>query len=847
MPNNKAQKPAQPLYVTPKTLIQSRLYTIIRHLDSITSLWGVRPMNKSRIALLIVVALFIPLLAGSGELLEDRADYSVFDANITEELNNANSEDTLEVIIQFEDEVKDTDLSLLEILDFEVKRTYHVIPAVFAVGSKNGILRLSQYDRVFHIEFNERLQLLMDESTTTINATKVWASQIIDSDNSTRMGGDNNPFHIDGAGITVVVLDSGIDAGHPDLDYGEKTIMNLKSDMDGSYTEAENTDTSSGHGTHCSGTVAGNGDASGGARKGVAPGANLIGLSTGEAVVISNALGALEWVYDHSRANANPYNIRAVSNSWGSSGEYDPGNSINQVTRRIVYDNNVAVVFAAGNAGADNHDGHEVTTNPYSLEPSVISVAAMARDGSGMAGFSSRGVADDNFTWPDIGAPGVSIWATEARKTLISAMRKQDQNDAMDGYYMSISGTSMATPHVSGLMALLFQAAPSLTVSEVHDDYSGDDEAYWEDDETRIHEVEEIIKLTATYVPPAQDNGVPTNNSTGMNSQPNDFAQGYGLVSAERAVALALTLQEMRKQDKHTTVMDAYRRYFNITTKGISSAETNVLATSWIGDWSQLTDPENPSSILTTPHPRAVYVHNKTSRIIVDLVYDPISTTDLYTASLTLVIDYNGDGNIDWRGDSSFSAEGIKHEEIEVGGGGGETGQLWEFNVEGRAVWVGKPKGLGLGENEFNECLIEYAVSVQMVLDVPEGENVTYETGDLHAKIAQPEFGEPTPEFHGNSSIEMTTYFFDLTRVYMDEEEPEKKTPAPEFPWWLVILAIIIAGLLGFYYWRFKMAPKETVVTAEPITSQVSSQPVGEIVEAEVISGPSQVPEAKNG
>jgi serine protease AprX len=804
-------------------------------------------MKKTGLTLLIMFVLIIPILGSSGDIFADTPSFEVLDSRLIARLDSADSDDILEVIIQFKDEVKDQDLHLLSALGFEVGQTFHVIPAVYALGTKSAITRLSHYERTTHIEYNEPLFYLMDESTSTINATKVWASPIIESSNKTRYDTDNLPLTIDGKGITIVVLDSGVDAGHPDLDYGEKTIRNLKSDMDGSYTEAENTDTSSGHGTHCAGTIAGNGDASGGARRGVAPKANLIGISTGEAVAILNALGALEWVYDNSRPNANPDNIKGVSNSWGSSGEYNPENSINQVTRRIVNDNNVGVIFAAGNAGADNHDGHEVTTNPYSLEPGVISVAAMERDGSGVAGFSSRGAANDNFTWPDFGAPGVTIWATEARKTLISAMRKQDPADAQDGYYMSISGTSMATPHVSGLTALLFQAAPSLRVSEFHDDSMDEDSEYWEDSDTRIHEIELIMKLTADYVlPGSEDNGVPSNGTIGLNNQPYDFAQGYGIVNAEKAIALALTLEELRRADDDITVMDAYYRYFNVTTKGSRIDSTNVLATSWIGDWSMFTDPSNPTSSFTTQHPRSIFIHNRTSRIIVDLAYDPLSTSELTGGTLTLVIDYNGDGTIDWRGDSSFSSDGIKHDEIEVGGGGAETGQYWEFNVEGRAANIPRITDPDLGANEFNEAIMEYSVSVQMVFDITEGEIIYYESGDLHAKVAQPEFGEPTQEYMGNGSIEMATYFYDLTKVYQEEAPPPRKSQDAGFPWWIILILAVLVGLLGYVMFQKKKTQENATFTPVEVVQPQKAPITGEIVEAEVISEPVQPQPVEN-
>jgi hypothetical protein len=470
----------------------------------------------------------------------------------------------------------------------------------------------------------------------------------------------------------------------------------------------------------------------------------------------------------------------------------------------------------------------------------------MARDGSGVASFSSRGAADDIFTWPDIGAPGVSIWATEARKTLISAMRKQDPDDAQDGYYMAISGTSMATPHVSGLAALMWQAAPSMRISEFYDDYGiADDEAYWNETTNRIHEVEAIMKLTAKYVLPAADNGVPNNYTISMNNQPMDFAQGYGIVQADKAVALSLTLEDMRRTDHDTTLMDAYYRYFNISTNGTTTANTNVLATSWTGDWSMFTDPENGASSFTTDHPRQVYVHNRTARIIVDLQYEPLSSTEYQGSSLWVVIDYNGDGSMDWSGDSSFSTEGTRRDEIDLGGGGSESGQLWHINVEGRAIKIIRPEGPNFGENEFMEAIIEYRLSIQMIFDIGEEETIYYETGDFHARIAQPEFGEPTMEYDGNGTLEMKTYFYDLTKIYAEEVEPPAPPAEAGFPFWILIIIIIVAALLGYYLWKTnlqpkKAAPEDVKVVSPPTTNQVVQ--TGEVVEVEMVAE-SAVPE----
>ncbi|UCH89875.1 MAG: S8 family serine peptidase [Thermoplasmata archaeon] len=735
------------------------------------------------------------------------------DPYLKQELAGALEFEQLEVIVQFYNEILPVDRMFLEKIGFQSEREFTAIPAVYGLATPIEIQLLSEYERTYWIEYNEQLEYLMDETTRTTNATKVWDTYITDI-----TGEISEP--IDGEGITVVVVDSGIDAGHPDLDYGEKVIYNYKSDLDGSYTSVENSDTSSGHGTHCSGTIGGTGDASAGARRGMAPGCDIIGISTGEAVSILNALGALEWVYEHSKPNSNPHNIRVVSNSWGTNADYNPEDNIVKVTEKLTYENNVAVVFAAGNAGSDNHLGETVTTNPYSLTPAVISVAAMWKTPTGIAYFSSRGSVEDNFTWPDIGAPGFHIWATEARKTLITAnVKMSNQEDAMDGYYMSISGTSMATPHVAGLSALLWQAAPSLRVSNVHDDYSGNgkyvNDEFWTSPNTLIHEVELIMKLTSMYVEPdnepvntENDNGIPDNHSKGVNNRKYDFAQGYGFIDAEKAVALALTLERLRFSNPKATVWDALYSYENIITGRPESVETNVLTTEWTGEWSYLND--GRESTLFTNHPRYVYIPNETTEIKLVLSFEPVNIPERQIGTISLTLDYDNDGNSDWQSDLSFSSSwnGVKEDTITISGGmESNKGSLWTFNIIGQILsWpvediitAGNP--LWVGEKDYREGLIEYRVSFQAVLDVSENETTKVDFEDLSANVGWLKFGSPTPEY-STGSIEKHMRLFDLSKAHMPEEEVDESTKSEAFPWWIIIVILILLMIGGWWFMR---------------------------------------------
>ncbi|GAA6744244.1 hypothetical protein Thermus71206_20860 [Thermus antranikianii] len=279
-------------------------------------------------------------------------------------------------------------------------------------------------------------------------------------------------FGVSGKGVGVAVIDSGVDGLHPDFQQGVNLGRNVK--IVGSLTESPvggylyadlpNTDTSSGHGTHVASTIAGLGKASLNNNKyvGVAPGATLVSVGTGDALFILHALQGFDFVMKPDVREK--YNIRVISNSWGTSGRFSPYNPIALATKRA-YDLGMIVVFAAGNSGP-NQD----TLNPYSVSPCAISVAAGDKRGY-LADFSSRGIPGDPLYHPDITAPGVQIVAARASTCSLCALdtRTVSSDPLNAAFYTTMSGTSMATPHVSGTIALMLEANPGLTLEGILD------------------------------------------------------------------------------------------------------------------------------------------------------------------------------------------------------------------------------------------------------------------------------------------------------------------------------------------------------------------------------------------
>ncbi len=313
---------------------------------------------------------------------------------------------------------------------------------------------------------DKQLKYYLHESVPLIGAPQAWKD-----------------FGADGHGVGVAIIDSGIDATHPDLPSGTKVVQNVKIagvDSGDSPTGSSivvpienlpSSDSSSGHGTHCAGIVGGLGNASKtnsaddiggyGYFTGVAPGAQLVGVGTGDAIFVFYALEGFDYVLSHART----YNIKVISNSWGTSvppnTPFDANDPVN-VASRAAHDAGMTVCFAAGNEGPGTD-----TLNPYSIAPWVIGVAAGNKDGKTLADFSSRGRYDDPVFHPAITAPGNAIVSTRAPNTILPVLGlaegDTDIQTAWIPYYTTMSGTSMATPHIAGVVALLYSIRSDMT------------------------------------------------------------------------------------------------------------------------------------------------------------------------------------------------------------------------------------------------------------------------------------------------------------------------------------------------------------------------------------------------
>lgn len=273
---------------------------------------------------------------------------------------------------------------------------------------------------------------------------------------------------VDGAGVGVAIIDSGVASWHDDLGSERVTrfadFVNYQSSPYDDY----------GHGTHVAGIIAGNGHDSEGRRRGIAPGATLLVEKVLDAAgqgYISNVIAAI----DYAVANRAALNIRVINLSVAA-GVYESFTTdpLTLAAKRAV-EAGIVVVSAAGNLGknAEGQPQYGGIGAPGNA-PWVICVGASSHNGTvnraddTVAAFSSRGpTAIDNEAKPDLVAPGVGIESTtEAGSTLWNEkpqMRLWGTVPTATEPYLSLSGTSMAAPVVSGTIALMLQANSNLT------------------------------------------------------------------------------------------------------------------------------------------------------------------------------------------------------------------------------------------------------------------------------------------------------------------------------------------------------------------------------------------------
>src|SRR5215510_1095000 len=379
-------------------------------------------------------------------------------------LNRLTDDSSVDAVVIYHHLLTDGDLADLQRIGVLGGTRYRMLPMVAITTTKENLIEISRLPSVRSIYSNRTFQWNLEPRTRTVTTVEPVRgnADLIQA---------NNGLPISGRGVTVAVLDTGVDGTHGDL--AGRVVQNLKlADTQSlgigfNYPLAtpslSNTDQIYGHGTFVAGVIAGNGQQSQGKYAGVAPGANILGLSAGDASLLFVLSG-----FDYLLANAANFNVRVVNCSFSANTVFDVNDPVNIATKMLT-DNDVSVVFSAGNTGpgADS-------LNPYSVAPWVISTGATDNSGR-LADFSSRGEFGSRLFRPTLVAPGVNTVSlrpsTLASVTTVDGLAANDVSLAPTEipYYTTGSGTSYSAPQVSGTIALMLEANPKLTPAQIRD------------------------------------------------------------------------------------------------------------------------------------------------------------------------------------------------------------------------------------------------------------------------------------------------------------------------------------------------------------------------------------------
>lgn len=341
-------------------------------------------------------------------------------AELRNQMNTMANQDLIPVIVRRKAGVFRSQTLPSEV---EIEHAFELIPGE-AIKVRPAIIeQLGQRDDIEHIWPDLPVYACLNSSAPKINVPRVWAAT-----------------GWRGQGIKVAIIDTGIDLAHPDF---AGRIMASKSFVGGPAKD-EN-----GHGTHVAGIVAGSGAQAHGKYVGVAPAALLYVAKVLDARgggVMSGVMAGIEWAVLEQQ-------VHIINLSLGGTGSGDGSDALSTLCDEAVTQAGVVVCVAAGNSGPG-----ERTIGSPGCARRVITVGA-ATDQDRIAAFSSRGPTVDGRIKPDICFPGVDIIAAQAEGTRLGTV--------VEAGYVTANGTSMATPHATGVAALMLEANPALTAEQV--------------------------------------------------------------------------------------------------------------------------------------------------------------------------------------------------------------------------------------------------------------------------------------------------------------------------------------------------------------------------------------------
>ncbi|RLL40600.1 serine protease [Oceanobacillus piezotolerans] len=306
-----------------------------------------------------------------------------------------------------------------------------------------GMLKeIKDHEAVDRIFYDRKVTAFLDVSCEQIGARKV-----------------HQTLDVTGKGVTIAVIDTGVHP-HEDFTATSNRIVAFHDFINGRTEPYDD----NGHGTHCAGDAAGSGHLSDGQYMGTAPDASIIGLKVLDengSGRLSTIIESIEWCLNHKAE----YNIGIISLSLGAPAVESFRDDPLSVAVQEAWHQGIVVCAAAGNSGPSPS-----TISTPAINPFIITVGStddkntLDRTDDAIADYSSRGPSLDKFVKPDIYAPGTNIIAPLAPG---SALESQLPEQIVDGNYVQLSGTSMATPICAGVVALMLEVNPDLSPNDV--------------------------------------------------------------------------------------------------------------------------------------------------------------------------------------------------------------------------------------------------------------------------------------------------------------------------------------------------------------------------------------------